>query len=341
MNDDNANTTDTLPAAEPTAGAVDRPTIVRGVVILIAVAIVGFGFAWSYVGALHRPTFHHVPLAVVGPRSLSRELSHSPQFSVVAVRSRASAVSAIDQQRAFGAIVAGPSGITILTASAASAAVATALSTTLPSVLHAAAGAAVPITVTDVKPLPASDPTGLTSFYLSLALIVGNYLGAVFFGMAFGTRPVGRRVWFRLLGVGIIALLLALAEVAVVVAFGPFRGHYPLLVLAGLLLGITVSMVTIGCQMELGILGMTAAVFIFVVLGNPASSGPIPTQLLPGIWRWIGPYLPAGAGVSLIRSIVYFGGSHTTRPLLVLFTWLAAAVLLVGLASRELWHGQT
>jgi hypothetical protein len=80
--------------------------------------------------------------------------------------------------------------------------------------------------------------------------------------------------------------------------------------------------------------GTGVAILIFVVLGNPASSGPVATRLLPGFWRAIGPYLPSGAGTDLVRNIAYFGGNATTRPLLALFVWLVAALGLAAVSLR-------
>jgi len=147
-------------------------------------------------------------------------------------------------------------------------------------------------------------------------------------------KPVGQRVWWRLLGVGVLGLVLALGEVAIVYAIGPLHGHYVPLVLGSLLLGLSVSVFTVGLQSFLGIVGTTIAILVFVVLSNPSSGGPIPNQLLPGIWRTVGPYLPEGAGTDLYRNVVYFGGHDLTRPLLVMFTWLTIGVLFVLASVR-------
>ena len=67
--------------------------------------------------------------------------------------------------------------------------------------------------------------------------------------------------------------------------------------------------------------------------GTPASGGPYATELLPGLWRTIGHYLPTGAGTDLTRNIAYFGGHALTRPLLVLFLWLSCALVLAALSG--------
>lgn len=314
--------------------AMDRPTLIRGFVVIAAVTIIGLAFVWSYVGALHQPAFHGVELAVVGPTGVVKQLNASGEFAATSVPSRQAAIQRIDDRKDYGAIIVGRRGINVLVAQAAGRSVAVALQATLPSALRAAAGTRTRVAVTDVKPLPQTDFNGLTPFYLALGIVVASFMGAMFFGVVFGLKPLGRRVWWRILGFSILALALGLGEVGIVNAVGPLRGHYVVLVLVGLLLGTTVATVTVALQSLIGVLGSFVAILLFVVLGNPASGGPYATELLPGIWRTIGPYLPTGAGTDLFRNIVYFDGNTTTRPLLVLFVWLAGGLVLAAVGTR-------
>jgi len=315
-------------------GTLDRQSLVRGVVVLVAATVVGLGFVWSFVGGLHQPKFHGVPIAVVGPPALSQKLGSGAQFSVTRVDSLRMAIDRIDDRKADGGIVVGPRGIEVLVAPVAGLTISDALQTDLAPKLSALAPAGTPVRVLDVKPAPTNDPLGLSPFFLALSIMIGNYIAAIFFGLAFGVKPVGQRVWWRLLGVSIVGLVLALGEVAVVYAIGPLGGHYVPLVLGSLLLGLSVSYVTVGLQSFFGIAGTTVAILVFIILGNPSSGGPVPTQLLPGIWRTVGPYLPEGAGTDLFRNVVYFGGHDVTRPLLVMFAWLLAGVLFVLASVR-------
>ena len=315
-------------------GTVDHKSLVRGAVVIVAATIVGLAFAWSFVGGLHQPKFHKVPVAVVGPPALAEKLGSGNQFSVTHVDSRGAAVGRIDDRKADGAIVVGPHGIDVLVASVAGLTISNSLQDDLPPKLRAAAPAGTPVRVIDIKPAPTTDPLGLSPFFLALSITIGNYIGAIFFALAFGVKPEGRRVWWRLLGVSVIAAILALGEVAVVYAIGPLHGHYGTLVLASLLVGLSVSAITVGLQSFLGILGTTIAILVFVILGNPASGGPIPNQLLPGIWRTVGPYLPEGAATDMYRNIAYFGSHDLTRPLLVLFAWVALGVVFMLASVR-------
>jgi hypothetical protein len=316
------------------SGSMDHKSLVRGAVAIVAAMVVGLAFVWSFVGGLHQPTFHKVPIAVYGPAALRQKLNSGSEFSVTRVDSRQAAIDKVDNHDALGGIVVGPQGIDVLVASVAGLTVSDALSTDLPPVLAAHAPPGTPVRVVDLKPAPKNDPLGLSVFFLALSIMIGNYIGAIFFGLAFGVKPVGRRVWWRLSGVGILGLVLALGEVAIVYAIGPLHGHYIPLVLGSLLLGLSVSFFTVGLQSFLGIVGTTIAILVFIILGNPSSGGPIPNQLLPGIWRTVGPYLPEGAGTDLYRNIVYFGSHNLTRPLLVMFTWLTIGILFVLASVR-------
>jgi hypothetical protein len=334
MNEAEKDSLDNALSITTDSGSMDHKSLVRGAVAIVAAMVVGLAFVWSFVGGLHQPTFHKVPIAVYGPAALRQKLNSGSEFSVTRVDSRQAAIDKVDNHDALGGIVVGPQGIDVLVASVAGLTVSDALSTDLPPVLAAHAPPGTPVRVVDLKPAPKNDPLGLSVFFLALSIMIGNYIGAIFFGLAFGVKPVGRRVWWRLSGVGILGLVLALGEVAIVYAIGPLHGHYIPLVLGSLLLGLSVSFFTVGLQSFLGIVGTTIAILVFIILGNPSSGGPIPNQLLPGIWRTVGPYLPEGAGTDLYRNIVYFGSHNLTRPLLVMFTWLTIGILFVLASVR-------
>lgn len=302
--------------------------------MIAGVLVVGLAFVASYVGALHEPRFHSVPIAVVGPARLAEGLDAGGQFTASVVSSPRTALNLINERRDFGAIIAGPRSIEVLVAPAASLAIATGLRTNLPRVLRAATGPTTSLRILDVKPLPTDDPYGLSAFYLILGIVVAGFIGATFFSLVFGLKPLGKRVWWRILGFAAMALVLGLGEVGVVNLIGPLRGHYLSLVLVSLMLGTTVATITVAAQSLLGIMGGGVAILLFVVLGNPASGGPAATPLLPGFWRTIGPYLPTGAGTDLARNIVYFDANAITRPLLVLTVWLAVALVVAALSTR-------
>ncbi len=76
-------------------------------------------------------------------------------------------------------------------------------------------------------------------------------------------------------------------------------------------------------------------VVLFVIFGAPASGGTVPSPFLPDFWRTFGPYLPAGAGTTLVRNTVYFGGNAIGRSLVVLAGYLVAGALVVTAVRRR------
>lgn len=321
------------PARLPEPGRVDRRTVIRATVVGAVVVFVGLAFIGSYVGALHQARLHGVQIAVVGSPRLARDLAQGGSFAVTVVPSRAAAIRRIDHRSAFAAVIEGRHRDHVLLAGEAGLAVAQILSESLPPQLRSIQGPRTRVGFVDLKPLPAADNRGTSAFYLVIGLIVASYIGAAFLGLVFGTKPVGRRVWWRLLGVTEVGLAVSLLGIALVHAIGPLNGHYLALVGASLLLCLTVGSVAVGQQSALGVLGTGLIIQLFVVLGNPSAGGAYSTQLLPGFWRTIGPDLPNGAGVELIRNIAYFNGHATGRPLIVLTIWLLIGIGLASLFS--------
>jgi len=73
-----------------------------------------------------------------------------------------------------------------------------------------------------------------------------------------------------------------------------------------------------------------------VVIGNAAAAGPVGRPLLSGFYSTFTAIVPQGSGVSLLRSVEYFGGHGAQTPLFTLAIWGAAGCLLaiVATASR-------
>ena len=92
-----------------------------------------------------------------------------------------------------------------------------------------------------------------------------------------------------------------------------------------------VAFSTSALQTLLGAAGTLIVVVVFVIFGAPASGGTVPSPYLPGIWRIVGPYLPAGAGTTAVRNTIYFDGNGIATSLVVL-----AAYLVVGAVAAIL-----
>jgi hypothetical protein len=94
-----------------------------------------------------------------------------------------------------------------------------------------------------------------------------------------------------------------------------------------------VAFATAALQTVLGAGGTLVVVVVFVIFGAPSSGGTVPTSYLPTLWRTIGPYLPAGAGTTVVRNTIYFDGNRMAPSLIIL-----AAYLLIGALAVLLLH---
>src|SRR3954454_13200280 len=313
--------------AAPTAKAV--------ALVLLPALVLMLAFAFSYVGAFHEPTPHHVPVAVVGPPVVAAQLNRVPGAPLDArqAASRADALSQIDDREVYGAYEAVTNRLFV--ASAANRPTAIALETTFNRV--AAARRRPAVRVTDVKPLPPKDPNGTAAFYAVIAWVFGGYIGATLIGLIGQPRSRSRpRATARVLalaGFGIVAGIVSVVMLRA--SFDVFAGHVIALCAIAALTIFASGVATAGIQAAAGPAGTGLVILVFVILGNAASGGPFARPLLPGLWRTIGGVLPPGASVDLARSALFFDGARIAGPILVLAAWAAiGTVLVIALGGR-------
>jgi hypothetical protein len=310
----------------------------RAAAVLLAGALVMMlAFAVSYVGAFHRPAPHRVPIALVAPAAdatrTAAELNRLPGGPLRAhpVATLTSARSQIDGRQVYAAYDAETD--TLYVADAANPATATAVTLTIDQVLAAQHQPAA--RVVDLKPLPASDPNGTVPFYSVIAWVFGGYLAAVLIGLAVGTRSSSvRRAIERIGALAAFALIGSLLEILILrTSFGVLHGHLLGLWASGMLIVLSSGLATAGLQALAGMAGTGLVILWFVIIGNASSGGPFARPLLPGFWRTVGGVLPPGAGIDLIRGVLFFGGSRILGPIVVLLCWLA------GGGAIALWRG--
>ncbi|MHA3705232.1 DUF3533 domain-containing protein [Jatrophihabitans sp. YIM 134969] len=311
----------------------------RTVALVVAVLLLQIGFVLSYVGAFHAPTPSDVPVRIVGPAAATRpfvtavEGTDGHPLTATATTDRAAAEAALRDGSTSAVLVVDPSGTkdTLLVASGGGASVATAVETVVQAAEQQQGRT---VTVDDVVPLQDGDARGLTGFYLVVGWLVGGYLMAAIIGVAKGARPLTpRRAGFRL---GAVLPYAVASGIGGAVVVGPVLHALdaPFLAVAGVgaLLVAAAATVTMAFQTLLGVIGIGVTVLVFVVLGNPSAGGAYQSSLLPPFWRAIGPVLPNGAGVDVVRRIAYFGGAGVTSPLLVIVTWLVAGAAVTAAA---------
>ncbi len=308
--------------------ATAAPTPKSVALVLLPALVLMLAFAFFYVGAFHQPTPHQVPIAVVGPPAVAVQLSRLPGDPLDArhASSRADALSQIEDRQVYGAYDRATNRLFV--ASAANRVAALALEDTFNRVAAAHGGPAV--RVTDVKPLPPTDPFGTSAFYAVVAWVFGGYIAATLIGLIGRPRSSSRRRAAARLGAlagfsivaGILSVVMLRATLDV------FPGHAVAMSAIGALTIFASGAATAGIQAAAGPAGTGLIILVFVILGNSASGGPYARPLLPGVWRTIGGVLPPGASVDLTRSALYFDGMRILGPILVLVGWAALGTLL-------------
>lgn len=314
-------------------------SVVRGAVVLAAALVLQLAFLGSYVGALHEPRPHDIPVAVVGPSSVATELDRLPgrPLDATAVSSLEAGKQRVAQRRDYAVLVpvapatsaqAEQAASVLYVASAANKPMATLLPTLFDRI---AAEQRLPApTVRDLAPLPPADSEGLSGFYAVISWMVGGYFGATLLGLVGSSRIRSpRHAAYRLGGMLAMSVASGLLSAILLQDVIGVLGEASYLSLAGIgaLAVFAAGAATIAFQSVLGIAGTGVAVVLFVVLGNPSAGGIFSPQLIPGFWREIGAALPTGASTTLVRNVTYFDSTAVGGPTLVLLIWAGLGVV--------------
>lgn len=267
-----------------------------------------------------------LPVAVAGPPpaadQFAARLEAAPgAFEVTRVADQAAADQALRDREVYAALVAGPEGVTLRTASAASPVVAQLLT-------QAATG---PPQVMDVVPASPGDPrgAGFAAGFLPLLLT------SMFAGIALAVAVRAR--WVRLGAAIGYAVLAGLVGAAVLGGWlGVLGGDYLANAAAIGLLALAVTGAVAGLGAALGGPGIGLGAVLTFLVANPLSAVPAAPELLPQPWGEVGQWLPAGAGATLLRSVAWFDGAGAGPALWALASWAGIGVLLLLIGRARL-----
>lgn len=309
-----------------------------GIAVGLAVLVGALVTAFAWPASETRP--RDVPLAVVGPPEAVAEVDQRLSsavpgaFDVEPATDPGAARELIRDREVYGAIVLDPAGPPqVLTASAASPAVAQLLQNVAAQFAQQAGGAPGP-QVEDVVPLPDDDPRGAGFAAAALPMTLGGLLVGV--GMALAVAGPWRVLGGALVAVAGIGLLAALvAQVWLRSLEGNYWANAGVIALTVAAISITL----IGLYVALGRPGVGLGALVMLLLGNPLSGVPSAPEMLPDGWGAFGQLLPPGAGGTLLRSTSFFDGAAAGGPLLVLAAWVAGGLVLAVLGRRRLRLG--
>lgn len=293
--------------------------------VIIALAL---GAAFMSIGHDQRP--RELPIAAVGTPATAQtvEAQASGQLSVRAVRDRAAARQEIAERDVYGAVVLGEQGVReLLIASAANNGVANFLRRTL--------GRATPDGVpriTDVRPLPEDDATGIDIALLLQVLLIGGSIAVVGIGRLlprFEGDP--RRGVLPVTFLAAYAVMFGFALTLIAAAFGVGTDASFLdRVLAMALISAGVAGSTAALVALIGSAGSAVAGVLYFILGAQISGAGTAPEFLPPFWSDLGHYLPGGAGTSLLRDVFYFPEASTSNPIAILAAYAGAGLLVLS-----------
>jgi hypothetical protein len=292
--------------------------------VIIALAL---GAAFMSIGHDQRP--RELPIAAVGTPDTARTVEDQApgELSVRAVRDRAAARQAILERDVYGAVVLGEQGVReLLIASAANNGVANFLRRTL--------GQPTPDGVpriTDVRPLPSDDATGVDILLLLQVLLIGGSIAVVGVGRLlprFQGDP--RRGVLPLTFLALYAVLFGFALTLISGAFGVGTDASFLdRVLAMALISAGVAASTAALVALIGPAGSAVAGVLYFILGAQISGAGTAPEFLPSFWSNLGQYLPGGAGTPLLRDVFYFPEASIGGPIAILAVYAGAGLLVL------------
>lgn len=296
-----------------------------GLVTLLTLLLAAF--AWPTSEAEPRD----LPIAVVSPAGaagIEAQLAGhfgADAFEVTALPDREAAVAAIRDREVYGALVVGPAGPEVLTASAAGPAPAQLL-TRIGSQIAASSGTQP--TVTDVAPNAEGDPDGRVFASGALPLALGGIIiGAV---TSLALRRTRERVTAALLtatggGLTLAAVLQGWLDALA----GNYWANASVITL-GIL---AVALPIVGLRHHIGPAGIGVMALLVMLIGNPLSGVTTSPDLLP--FGWVGQLFPPGAVGSALRGTSYFEGAGALVPLVVLTCWAMIGLTLTVVPRNE------
>jgi hypothetical protein len=316
-----------------------HPVRDRAAVRTVALAMVGLtlfvlAMIASYSGAFSKPTLHHLSVAVAGPQQLVDGLRGQNTLSVTEVGDAAAARQHVYERKTDAAYVVAPPGeLKIYVAGGGGKSVATAAETVGRAI---ASKAGLPASVEDVAPASAGDPSGTVEFYAIIFISIGASVGATVLGRLMGTVRTPLTLALRTATLaGFSALLAGAVTVYVDVILGALTGHTWQVFGALWLYAMAVGGAITGVAAAFGAVASMALTAFLVVVGNAAAAGPVGRPLLSGFYSTFTTIVPQGSGVSLLRSVSYFGGNGAQTPLVTLGIWGAAGCVLAIAATAS------
>src|SRR5215469_1117342 len=322
------------PGMSPDDRPKRRQRPVAGLIGALVVTLLSLVFVTSFIGALHNPGPRSAPLGIVGPPAaasmLGRTLDHAVPngFTVTNYATATAARNAINHRTIDAALVPGPHAQNLVVAQAVSSGLTNA---TIKVFTAVAAGAHVPLTVTDIRPLHASDPDGLSQNFFVIALLAPSFL----FGNQLTSRiapklgPHGHLAVLAAYSAIVAAVAVAIADGAIGALTGAPWGLFGI----GTLLAFAVAVIGAAAARWAGGIGVALFGLLFIPVGIASSGVTLGPNMITPWYADLGKALPAGSALPAVLNTTYFHANAITTPLLILSAWALAGILALALAA--------
>jgi hypothetical protein len=317
-------------AGRRTSTGAARPGFITPIVGGLVVLVVLIGLIGT---AIRDPRPHDIPVGLVGPAAAVQQMSNGiataapGTFQFTSFQSEDAARAALDSRSVAGVLVIGQAAPRLIVAGAAGDAVTGVIAAVFTKVFQAQGAA---LQVETVHLFSGGDAHGLVLFFLVVALMIATLVAQAVLLSEARDAGLGTR-----LGVVVaFAVLAGLAGMgAVAWITGELSSAFWAAAALAALASASVGAVVAGAGRLLGTAGVGLAAFVVVLLGLVSSGGPAGSEFLPDLYRWLGPWMPAGQLYSALRGALYFDGAGLGWPVVVLTGWLGAGLALMVLGE--------
>ena len=286
-------------------------------------------FSLCYIGGLHSPVPHDVPIGVVGTTPQSRELADglqaSSQGAMTGRAYRSVDTAAVRDGTVAALFIPGAPGKPAEAVIASAASGKQLASFAEQALAPLAAAEKTTLHVRDVAPLPVRDIAGTVPFFTSLVATIGGYLVGMFCGMLGG--PLSRRVRWAVIIVSSVLLSLALT-IVVGPVLSAVSGHFLQVWLVSWATMLATGLVTDALGYYFARFTVIPALFLFVFINVPACGGPYPVYFVPSLFRWLHHVVIGSYSIPLLQHSLYGAGSPVSDGIYGLAGYAAAGVAL-------------
>lgn len=299
------------------------------IAVLLGVPVIIVTLLSVIVGPIVNSGPSDLPVAIAGPPPATTAISNNLNtarpgaFEVTTFDSAEAATDAVKNREAVGAITVTQDGVTVVKASGAG----MPYTAVLDGVAAQLQQSGQKVTVTDVAPLPDTDPSGMSLNALALPLTMGAIIPGVLLTLIVRGHPLRRMA----IATGIAVIAGFGAATVMQYGFGTIEGNFwltGLAISAGVLAG---SSLTVGLGAFFGQPGVGLGALLMLFVANPLSGMATGPQWLPSPWGDVGQLLPVGAAGTAIRSAAYFDGAGAGAAWVVLSVWIAVGASLAAL----------